>query len=151
VGRWLCIDFGERRIGLAAGSDETGLAFPRPAIDAKNVKDPVAAIAALAAEEGARGLVLGLPLHPDGKPSEKTAAVKRFAARIRAASPLPLFLQDETWSTVEAKEKTAHYGLKRKRTEKSAIDSAAAAVILQRFFESPEAERTPYAAEEAHG
>ncbi|MBP5188130.1 MAG: Holliday junction resolvase RuvX, partial [Fibrobacterales bacterium] len=116
-------------------------------IDTRNVPDPVAAIVATAAEEGARGLVLGLPLHPDGRPSEKTAAVRRFAAALSTRCALPLFLQDETWSTVEAKERTAHWSAKRKKNEKSALDSAAAAVILQRFFETPEGGRVRFAPE----
>ena len=147
MGRWLCIDFGERRTGLAVGQDDTGLAFPRPAIDTRAVPDPIAAIVATAAEEGARGLVLGLPLHPDGRPSEKTAAVRKFAAALSARCALPLFLQDETWSTVEAKERTAHWSAKKKKNEKSALDSAAAAVILQRFFETPEGGRVRFAPE----
>lgn len=146
MGRRVCVDFGERRVGLAVGHDDTGLAFPRPAVDVRRTPDPVGAVLDLAAEEGASSIVLGLPLHPDGNRSEKTAAVEAFARKIAARTSLPLFLQDETWSTCDAKEMTAHYSTKKKKNEKSAIDSAAAAVILQRFFETPEAERKRFPA-----
>lgn len=139
--RWLCIDFGERRIGLAVGNSLTGLAFPRPHIDTREQGDPIGAIVRLARAEGVQALLIGWPLHPDGNPSEKTVAVAAFSKKLKEQIALPLYRHDEAYSTVIAKERTSHFSTKRKKERKGDLDSAAAAVILQEFLELPHERR----------
>lgn len=145
MARWLCIDYGRRRIGLAVGSDETTLAFPRPPIDTHNTDDPIAAILGAARVEKADALLIGWPLHPDGNPSPQTEAVQLFARSLMAHTSLPLYKHNEAYSTVIAKEKTAHFSLKRKKKNKGDLDSAAATVILQEFLELSATDREPMA------
>jgi putative Holliday junction resolvase len=149
AGRFLAIDFGERRIGLAMGSAETGMAFPRPYIDTQRTA-PLPHLTALVLEERPDAIVLGWPLHltgaAGGEPSPKCRAVVAFGLELqqalaRAGRPLPIWLHDESFSTVTAKERTGHFSLKRKQSAKGDLDSAAAAVFLQDFLENGEGTR----------
>ena len=142
--RWLCIDSGERRIGLAVGTQETALAFPRPPIDTRECADPIDLIVKTAEEERVDAVVIGWPLYPNGNLSAKTEAVTAFAQRLAERTSLPLFRHDEAYSTVIAKERTAHFSTKRKKEKKGDLDSAAATVILQEFLEFPEAQREQF-------
>lgn len=76
------------------------------------------------------GIVVGLPRRLDGRETEQTVRVRRFADRLRALTALPLAFQDERLSSREAERRLAlveRDWRRRKRT----LDAAAAAVILQ--------------------
>lgn len=75
------------------------------------------------------GLVIGLPLNMDGSDSPQTQSVRAFARNI-AVLGLPIFLQDERWSTQAVERAMIDADISRaKRAER--VDSAAAAFILQ--------------------
>ena len=125
----LGIDTGTRTIGTAlcdAGWRFATAAKPIP--KGKFARDK-AAIEALIAERGVKGLVIGLPLNMDGSESPRSQSARAFA---RNLSPLglPILLWDERWSTQAAERGLIAQDISRaKRAER--IDSAAAATILQ--------------------
>jgi putative Holliday junction resolvase len=131
----LAIDFGERRIGIAVGHAETKMAFPRPWIDTQT-QNTFAEIQKIIKEERIQSIVVGYPLRTDGKESEKAKSVDEFIFELQTHVTLPIHRQDESFSSVVAKEKTAHYSTKKKKTEKGRIDSAAAAIFLQDYLET---------------
>ena len=93
-------------------------------------------LAALAREEdGVQAVVVGLPRHLDGRASPMTPRVEAFADRLRARTGLPVWLQDERLTSLEAESRLA---LREKdwRARKLRLDAAAAAVILQDFLDS---------------
>jgi putative Holliday junction resolvase len=131
--RFLGIDHGTRRIGLATG-DELGVATPIPALVEA---DPAARRRALAELVRARRIdeiVLGLPLNMDGSTGFKAREVEAFAEELRAEFGLPVHLVDERLSShlVES-------GMNQKQLReirgKGIIDSRAAAVILQDYLD----------------
>jgi putative Holliday junction resolvase len=135
------LDVGERRIGVAI-SDATGtLARPlgvlRPAgLERDAAALATAEIARLAAEDDGVGtVVVGLPKHLDGSPSDMTARVEAFAARLRQDTALPVVLQDERLTSREAESRLA---LREKdwRARKEKLDAAAAAIILQDYLDA---------------
>lgn len=136
--RFLAIDLGERRIGLAI-SDASGL-LARPlgllvARGEQQLHEVVREIGRLAAEEDGLGeVVLGLPRRLDGSPHEQTARVLAFADALRARVVQPVRLQDERLSSVEAESRLA---LRDRdwRSRKKKLDAAAAAVILQDYLD----------------
>lgn len=130
----LAIDFGERRIGLAVGTSEMKMAFPREGIDTKEVS-PIPYLKDLISSEKIEQIVMGMPKSEDGKKHPKAKPIKSFAWEIKEATGLGVTYQDESFSTVKAKEKTAHLSKKTKQLEKKRLDSAAAAVFLQEFLE----------------
>jgi putative Holliday junction resolvase len=144
--RFLGIDYGQRRIGLAI-SDATGLlARPLKTItrggDARQAAATIAGeIAGLADEDdGLAGVVIGLPRKLGGEPSEQTAAVTAFAAALGSRVSLPIVLQDERLSSREAESLLARR-IKDWRARKPLLDAASASVILQDYLDGRAAAR----------
>jgi len=139
--RALAIDLGARRIGLAI-SDATGLlARPLGVIEAggsAQLARVLEAVGRAAAEEdGLDVVVVGLPLRLDGTANEQTAAVTAFVAALRTRVDLPVVLQDERLSSVEAESRLARRD-RDWRSRKKKLDAAAAAVILQDYLDTAE-------------
>ena len=140
-GRVLALDIGRRRTGLAL-SDATGtLATPYGVITAQPPLGEVLRTADhLAAEsDGLAAIVVGRPLDLDGRASDLTADVDAFVARLRTRTTLPVFVQDERLSSVEAESRLS-VGERDWRKRKPRLDAAAAAVILQDFLDRPDPE-----------
>lgn len=134
------LDVGARRIGVAV-SDATGtLARPSGVITRSGSDDAAVRLVALeiarlaAEDDGVAAIVVGLPRRLDGSANEMTARVLAFAEHLRAASGLPVVLQDERLSSREAESRLA---LREKdwRVRKKKLDAAAAAVILQDYLD----------------
>jgi putative holliday junction resolvase len=141
VARIVGLDVGERRIGVAI-SDATGtLARPlatlrTTGLDGNALDAAVAEIARLAGEEdGVASIVVGLPRHLDGSDSAMTPRIAIFAERLRARSALPVTVQDERLTSVEAESRLAAQ-TKHWRDRKARLDAAAAAIILQDYLDS---------------
>ena len=135
------LDIGERRIGVAISDATATLARPvgvlaRAGSDADALRLVADEIARLASEEdGVATVVVGLPRRLDGTANEMTPRVQAFAEQLRAASGLPVVLQDERLSSREAESRLA---LREKdwRARKKKLDAAAAAIILQDYLDS---------------
>ena len=133
----LAIDFGERRIGIAMGHSESKMAFPRDFIDTQR-QNSWKEIQYIIEEERPKLIVVGYPERTDGKIGEKIKAVDTFISELESRYKLPIHRQNEAFSSVDAKAKTKHYSTKKKKNEKGRIDSAAAAVFLQEYFDHNE-------------
>ncbi len=84
-----------------------------------------------------RLLVVGAPYNADGSPGALAPAARRFATELGRRFGLPVNMVDERWSSLEASEALKAQrssGERRKRVRKEDIDSAAAAVILERWL-----------------
>jgi putative Holliday junction resolvase len=123
------VDHGARRIGLAIGDEETGMAFPRPAL--RGAAAAPDRIRDLAAAEGAERVVVGLPLNMDGTEGDQAAAARAFGARLERLGLTVSFI-DERLTSWEATERLTGSGQRPQAPD--AIDSAAAALILERYF-----------------
>jgi putative holliday junction resolvase len=133
----LAFDFGLRRIGLASGESLTGSAAPLAAV--RNAVTPDwAAIDRHVAELKPGQLVVGNPYNADGSPGALSDAAGEFARALEQRYGLPVARVDERWSSIDAagrlKERRAS-GVRRRRVRREDIDSAAAAVILERWFQ----------------
>jgi len=123
--RVVAIDLGARRIGVAV-TDGLGLsAQPEETIPRRGGQRDLDAI----------GVVLGLPLSPEGERGRAAQSVEAFAARLRAALDVPVELIDESFSTVEAEEVLLAADVSRAR-RRQVVDKIAAAVILKRWLEA---------------
>ena len=123
--RYLGIDFGERRIGLATADSEGGLATPRKTLVRHSDEEAVAAIVRFAREEEVGAVVIGLPRHSDGADNRLAPRVRSFARKLEAGLELPVRLVNEHLTTVEAG---------RRAPGNAGLDAAAAAVILEEFL-----------------
>lgn len=134
--RVLAIDYGERRLGLAV-SDETGaFAFPAGVLERRGGRRDFAALRALAQERGVEAIVVGLPLHLDGREGPEAAAARAFAAALGDATGLPVETLDERWTTREAERSLREQGLvgRRGRERKRVVDEVAATLLLRAWL-----------------
>ena len=120
-GTVLAFDFGLKRIGVAVGEVEVGTVHPLPAVSA------FPQIEKLVAEWHPIGLVVGLPVREAGEhPLAKR--VERFARQLEGRFHLPVARVDERFTSVEAESRLR--GVKKK-----AVDSVAAQLILEQYFD----------------
>jgi putative Holliday junction resolvase len=132
AGRYLALDYGRRRIGLAV-ADEMGIA-PRPllTLQRKNRREDLRRLRQIALEQGAARIIVGLPLNMDGSRGDMAEEAARFARRLERELGLPVFLFDERLSSWEV-ESAARGGAGRKRAKH--LDAEAAAVILKDYLD----------------
>jgi putative Holliday junction resolvase len=131
--RFLGIDYGTRRIGLATG-DELGIATPLPALVEPELSTRRRALAALVRQRRVDEIVLGYPLNMDGSAGYKAKEMEALAVELRAELGLPVHLVDERLTS-----HIAETGMNQKQLRdiraKGIIDSRAAAVILQDYLD----------------
>ena len=134
----LGFDFGLKRIGIACGDTLTRQATPRATAAVHRGAPDWEAIAREVHSLTPAVLVVGAPYNADGSEGALLAAARRFAAELERRFALPVQLIDERFSSLEAgealKERRAS-GERRRRLRREDIDSAAAAVILGRWFQ----------------
>ncbi len=126
----LCIDYGERRIGLAVSDREGLFAHGLPTLDRRECGDPVEAIARLTEEHNATEIVIGLPKNMDGSLGPAAERVQAFAEELRERAGLPVEFIDERLTTARAHTLMKQAGLTRKQRAQKA-DAAAAQMMLQ--------------------
>jgi putative holliday junction resolvase len=134
----LAFDFGLKRIGIACGDTLTRQAAPRGTVAAQGGAPDWNAIAREVQALAPALLVVGAPYNADGSEGALHAAARRFAAELERRFALPVQLVDERFSSLEASESLKQRrasGARRRRVGAAEIDSAAAAVILGRWFE----------------
>ena len=136
VGRLLAVDWGELRLGLALSDESQTIASPLTTLTRRAGKRfPMPAFLALVTEHHPVGLVVGLPLTPDGLEGPAALAARELATQLGGRTYLPVELVDERMTSARAlaaiKEQE---GSTRGRRE--AVDALAATVLLQHFLET---------------
>lgn len=131
---WMCLDIGERRIGVAFSDPDEMIAQPHSTLRVPASGEfPMDEIRRLVEERGVEGIVVGLPRRLDGSEGTAAAAVRDRAAPLESLG-LPLVWWDERLSSVEAERLLLEAGVRRRR-RREVTDRVAAAVILQGFLE----------------
>lgn len=137
----LAIDYGEKRIGLAHGDDSLAIPFPLPCANQATEADRLDAVEKIIARYRIARLVVGYPVNMDGSCGGKTREVDAFIEKLEARFHLPVTRVDETLtsyaaeSEISAKRKGGNNAKARQKHRKTGeIDSRAAAIILQDFF-----------------
>jgi putative Holliday junction resolvase len=136
-GRWMAIDWGERRIGLAISDPAGIIASPAGVIVRRAGKRaPVAELVRRSAALEARGLVMGLPLDGDGNDTPRSLECRRVAAELARRTSLPVALVDERYTTAAALRGVRESG-NSTRERRDDVDALAAAVLLQQAMRMP--------------
>ena len=133
-GRVLGLDLGDARIGVAISDDARRMAVPLGTVRTGAPTD-VRAIADLVREHGVTLVVVGHPLLLSGTAGERAHHAERFAAALTGLLDVPVLLQDERLSTVEAERALRETGASA-RDRRRAIDRSAATVILQAWLDT---------------
>jgi putative Holliday junction resolvase len=130
--RYLAIDYGDKRTGLAICDVEEMIASPLTVIHGQ--KDLLKKIADIVQAEKVEAVVLGLPLNMDDSQGPQVKLVLKFADRLKAHIDIPVHFQDERLSTFGAEKKLAAADYTRGKKKKR-LDAVAAAEILEAFLE----------------
>lgn len=133
--RLLSLDIGDVRIGVAVCDGLEIAAFPVGTIRrVGSLKRDVAAVANLAAEQEAEGIVAGLPLSLDGEVGPQAQKTQGFAQALARSVDIPVVLWDESLSSVEANDLMIGQGVSRAK-RRTLIDQMAAVLILESYLE----------------
>jgi putative Holliday junction resolvase len=132
--RLLALDLGEARIGVALSDESETLATGLATLRSIGPRKDAQAVAALVREHGAGEVVLGMPYRLDGTVGPQGEKVAAFAERLRRSLKVPVVLRDERLTSVEADERLASAGVRR-RDRRARIDRAAAALVLQEYLD----------------
>jgi putative Holliday junction resolvase len=133
--RFLGVDFGHKRIGLAL-SDETGtVASPLQYIGGGGMAAASREIARICAERQVGKIVVGLPLRLDGTRSEQTELTLAFIVELQSATTIPVAKWDERLTSVQANRALLE-GNVRRSERKEKIDKLAAQIMLQSYLDA---------------
>lgn len=132
--KYLGIDYGTKKIGLATGSDETRVAFPHSTVPAGPTA--LTAIDTLCKQEGIESLVLGESRTLAGEKNEVMEAIDAFAKDIGKLTGLPVNFEREFFTSALAARQFAPEEKSRKQNPAHTnLDASAAALILQSYFD----------------
>lgn len=131
--RYLAIDLGGKRTGLAVGSDVTGVVTPIGMIEASHDEGRLSGILDATDEHGPDEFVLGLPLNMDDSEGPAAKQARLFAAALAERTGLPVHLWDERLTSQAADEQMSRSGLTHSQ-KKARRDALAAAALLRDFL-----------------
>ncbi|MDX8336347.1 MULTISPECIES: Holliday junction resolvase RuvX [Cetobacterium] len=133
--RYLSLDVGDVRIGVAK-SDLMGMvATPLEVIDRRKTK-AVKRIAELCREENTKSIVVGIPKSLDGTEKRQAEKVREFIEKLnKSIEGLEFFEVDERLSTVSADKMLNETNLRGAKEKRKVVDKVAAAIILQTFLD----------------
>ncbi len=133
--RAIALDIGNKRIGIAVSDPFNEYAMPcETYVRTGNFSADVQAVADIAKARGVGVIVCGMPVHYDGTESVQTVKTRNFIDALKGVTDLPVELEDERFTTMQARETQLAGGVKlgdRKKT----IDSIAASYILESWLQ----------------
>jgi putative Holliday junction resolvase len=134
AGRIVSLDIGMKRFGVAVCDERQLITRPLAVVKRTGWKKVLKEIKAILEEFDAKALVLGLPYNFDGSESEMSQEARRLARNFSLSLDIPVFLQDERVTSIEAKNRLYFQGFNEKEILQR-IDSEAAAIILSDFLD----------------
>jgi len=133
--RYLGIDLGDKRTGLAVGDDGTRITTAIAVLETTDEGQRLRQIGDMIDEHGAAALVVGLPLNMDGSEGPRAKAARGFAGQLRLRFGLEVYMVDERLSSFAADQQLTGSGLTH-RGKKQRRDALAASIILKSFLDS---------------
>jgi len=134
-GRIAAIDYGTVRIGIALSDPQRRVASPYETYTRQGPQQDALRFRRLVAEEAVVLFVVGLPVHLDGRESEKSQEARRFGQWLAQVTGVRVEYFDERFSSVEAEALLLEAGMTRKR-RKARTDMLAAQILLTAYLES---------------
>lgn len=142
MGIYVGLDVGTKTLGVARAPAGLTMAFPAFTLARAGVRRDVEALRERLRGYTVDAVVVGLPYELDGAEGRSAKLARQIGEEIREKWAVPVYYQDERFTTIEASSRLSAKGLK-VAAQRSIIDQAAAAVILQDWLESRAAQETP--------
>ena len=131
----MALDVGDRTIGVAISDALLLTAQARPTLRRKDPQSDIEHLRRLAVDNEVHQIVVGQPLHMDGRESRQSQKIARFAEQLQQTVELPIVFWDERLTSFEAEQHLEQLGLNwRQRREQ--VDKIAAMIILQNYLDS---------------
>lgn len=136
VGTIVAFDIGDKRVGVACSDPFGEYAMPSDTyFRTGDLRADVRALARIVKEKGGVRIVCGLPFNADGTESIQTEKTRRFLRELEKETDVPVFTEDERYTTRAAREDLIASGISVKKDKKKHVDSLAAAYILEGYLE----------------
>lgn len=133
--RYMGLDVGDKRIGVALSDEGATIASPRETLPRRSNRKDIAYLLDLARREEVGEILVGMPFSLDGSEGPQARKVSRFVDALRAETPIPIETWDERLTTAFAERALIEGDVSRARRKKS-IDRVAAALILQSYLDA---------------
>ncbi|HUY80726.1 MAG TPA: Holliday junction resolvase RuvX [Acidobacteriaceae bacterium] len=133
VQRWMGLDFGDRRIGVAVSDELEITVQPVLTLIRSNRKQDLKSLQRLIRKYHCTNIVVGNPLYMSGDQSPQAAKAQAFAAMLHEATGLPVHLWDERLTTTEA-HRHLHAAGRAGSAHKDVVDQVAAVLILESYL-----------------
>ena len=133
--RLLGVDYGQVRVGLAVSDPDRKFSFPLGMCERRGAQHDAAYFRSVVEQEDVGGLVVGLPVHLDGREGEKAVEARAFGTWLASTTGLPVVFYDERFTTVQAEAALWQAGLTHKK-RKSRRDMVAAQILLQTYLDA---------------
>lgn len=130
--RYMGIDYGARRVGIAVGDMEQGIAFPQTTVEVESEADAVRAVKKIIREEKIETVVVGLPRAANGTDTEQTRMTRAFIKKLAVETAVPIKTEDELLTSHMARSSGAKDGH---------VDATSAALILQSYLDRTHSKR----------
>ncbi|MBL3657082.1 Holliday junction resolvase RuvX [Fulvivirga sediminis] len=136
MGRIIAIDFGTKRVGLAATDPLKIIASPLTTVPTKEI---ISFLKEYSSNEEVEKFVIGMPKNLQNEDTDATSHVKKFIEKLQKNfSNIPIHEVDERFTSKIATDSLLSGGMKKKdRRQKGNIDKVSAALILQSYLDSP--------------
>jgi putative Holliday junction resolvase len=135
--RYLALDHGTKRIGVAVSDELKMIAQPLEYIPAEPFADFLARLKEIIREKEVELILVGMPRNMDGSYGPAALKVREFVAAVKDAVTVPMQMWDERLTSAQAQRFLIQGGVRRqKRKEK--VDKTAAAILLQSYLDSPQ-------------
>jgi putative Holliday junction resolvase len=131
----LGVDYGTVRVGVAVTDAERKFAFPLTTYQRRTRDEDAVFFRDLVAREEVGGMVVGLPVHTDGREGEKATEARAFGAWLALTTGLPVAFFDERFTTAQAESALWSAGLTHRR-RKERRDRVAAQILLQAYLDA---------------
>jgi putative holliday junction resolvase len=133
--KWIAgIDFGTVRIGIALADPELKIASPYENYTRRGPAADTKYFCRLARDQAIERFIVGLPLHLDGRESQKSREAREFGAWLAESTSLPVEFFDERFTSSEAQQYLLDAGLTKKK-RRQRLDKLAAQIMLAAYFE----------------
>lgn len=128
------MDIGDKRIGIAVSDPFNSYAMPvETYYRSGNFKQDVAAMSEFAVRRDVGEIICGLPVNADGSDSIQTEKTLKFIYALQEAAPMPVYCEDERFTSIQAHEILHEEGFRAKKHKKN-VDSIAASYILENYL-----------------
>lgn len=131
--RFLCLDIGDKRIGVAVSDPFNSYALPVETYHRQNLEKDLIAMERYVKEKRITAIVCGLPVNFDGTSSVQTERAGFFITKLKERFDLPVYSVDERCTSIEARQVLKEQG-KTVKESKGIVDAVAAANILDGFL-----------------